>query len=320
MSTDVLLLSSLYDFSTDEIAHRLEQNGVRYLRLNREDLPMHELVFDPIGQEVVISGPIGDRVIDADLRSVFFRQPVFLRNTPPKPLLPEEQLEISQWMAFLRGLSTFKSAMWVNAPQATYLAESKPYQLHVATEIGFTVPRTIITNCAEEIRSRFPSQVVIKSVDSVLLRDGDHSLFAYTTVLSSNDIVDKSLRAAPVIAQEVLEPKIDLRVTVVGNSVFAVQILKDGHGISGDWRLTDKAHLEYVDWELSPALAEQCRSLVARLGLVFGAIDLAVTPNAIYFIEINPTGEWGWISSPQRPICAAIVDCLHRGDVDHDER
>ena len=313
MSTDVLLLSSLYDFSTDEIAHRLEQNGVRYLRLNREDLPMHELVFDPIGQEVVISGPIGDRVIDADLRSVFFRQPVFLRNTPPVPLSPEQQLEISQWMAFLRGLSTFENTMWVNLPKATYIAESKPYQLRVASEIGFAIPQTVITNSVDEIRSRFPAEVAIKSVDSVLLRDGDQSMFTYTSIVSSKDIATTSLHTAPVIAQEVLIPKIDLRVTVVGDQIFAVQILKEGRGISGDWRLTDRVHLEYLDWDLSPVLADQCRSLVARLGLVFGAIDMAVTPDATYFIEINPTGEWGWLSSSSRPISTAIVDCLSRG-------
>ena len=313
MNTEVLLLSNLYDFSTDEVAHGLEQKGISYLRLNREDLSKHRISLDPIGQELTIEGPVGHRVVNEHLRSVFFRQPVFLRNTPSIPLSPEQQLEISQWMAFLRGLSIFENAMWVNSPKATYIAESKPYQLHIADEVGFAIPRTVITNSIDEIRSRFPAEVAIKSVDSVLLRDGDQSMFTYTSILSSQDITMASLRTAPVIAQEVLAPKIDLRVTVVENQVFAVQILKAGRGISGDWRLTDRAHLEYLDWNFSPALADQCLSLVTRLGLVFGAIDLAVTPDATYFIEINPTGEWGWLSSPRRPISAAIVDCLSHG-------
>ena len=315
MNTEVLLLSNLYDFSTDEIAHGLEQRGSAYLRLNREDLPKHRLSFDPIRQELTIEGPIGHRVVNERLRSVFFRQPVFLRNTPHAPLSLDQQLEISQWMAFLRGLSAFENALWVNSPKATYIAESKPYQLRVATEVGFATPQTVITNSVDEIRSRFPSEVAVKSVDSVLLRDGDQSIFAYTSILASKDITKASLCTAPVIAQEVLAPKIDLRVTVVGTQVFAVQILKDGRGISGDWRLTDRAHLEYLEWDLNPTLVNQCRSLITRLGLVFGAIDLAVTPDDTYFIEINPTGEWGWLSSPQHPISAALVDCLSHGNI-----
>lgn len=34
----------------------------------------------------------------------------------------------------------------MNDPSATYLAESKPYQLAVANELGFKVPRTMVTN------------------------------------------------------------------------------------------------------------------------------------------------------------------------------
>ena len=47
------------------------------------------------------------------------------------------------------------------------------------------------------------------------------------------------------------------------------------------------------------------------LGLRFGGMDLALVDGVHYFIEVNPTGEWGWlISSARLPIDKAIVDFL----------
>ena len=39
-------------------------------------------------------------------------------------------------------------------------------------------------------------------------------------------------------------------------------------------------------------------------------IDLAVVDGRTWFIEINPTGEWGWLDTEARPIAAAIAEML----------
>jgi hypothetical protein len=88
MSPDVLILSSIYDFATDHVALELKDRGVAYLRLNREQLPEYELALNPT--EPSLSVRHGDNRWDVspDLKSVWFRQPVFLRNTPAEPLPP----------------------------------------------------------------------------------------------------------------------------------------------------------------------------------------------------------------------------------------
>ena len=35
--------------------------------------------------------------------------------------------------------------------------------------------------------------------------------------------------------------------------------------------------------------------LMKKLNLNFGGIDLAIVNEKYYFIEVNPTGEWGWL-------------------------
>lgn len=310
MSAHVLILSGLYDFSTDLVALQLHRAGVSYVRLNREQLSEYRIALDPTIPRLTIDGPVGTWVVGSDLRAVWFRQPVFLRNTPSVPLSPNEQLERSQWSAFLRGLCVFSDAAWMNHPPATYLAESKPYQLYAAAACGFNVPQTLATNNASLIRETFPRSLIIKSLDTVLLREGGDCLFTYTTMSPGTELHDNSVASAPLLAQRMLENKTDVRVTVVGDRLFAVRILSAGRGIPGDWRIISKAHIEYRDMELDSDTADRCLRLTRKLGLAFAAIDLVETPEGIFFIEVNPTGEWGWLSDTERPIDKAIASWL----------
>ena len=93
MSPRILILSGLYDFSTDLVVLRLQHAGVPYVRLNREQLADHRITLDPLVPELTVHGPAGTHHFGPDLGAVWFRQPVFLRNTPSTPLSLEEQLE-----------------------------------------------------------------------------------------------------------------------------------------------------------------------------------------------------------------------------------
>ena len=48
------------------------------------------------------------------------------------------------------------------------------------------------------------------------------------------------------------------------------------------------------------------------IGLKYGAIDLIETPNGDFvFLEVNPSGQWGWISDlAGLPIPEAVADML----------
>ena len=213
-------------------------------------------------------------------------------------------------MAFLRGLCTFRHVAWMNFPAATYLAESKPYQLSIAADCGFRVPATLASNDASLIQKTFPGRLIIKSLDTVLLQDGEESLFTYTTLNSASKLDEDVIHAVPLIAQQALEEKVDLRVTVVGDKVFTVRILSNGSGIAGDWRVVPKENLDFQSTTLSNDTISLCRMLTKRLGLAFAAIDLIETPRDTFFIEVNPTGEWGWLSTKERPIDHSIASWL----------
>ncbi|EBA7188296.1 RimK-like protein [Salmonella enterica subsp. salamae] len=300
MKNYVLILSSMYDFSTDLVVQRLENNGDDFIRLNKEQLSDYEIFLDPINTILRVKGEYVD-VETSNVKSVWFRQPVFLRNTPGRSIDINEQLSLSQWNAFLRGLMVFDKAYWMNWPQATYAAESKPYQLMIAKKIGFSVPQTIISNSLgfEKLLS---TKFIIKSMDTVLLKENDDCYFTYTSKVNPADFTLDKTKQAPITFQEYIEDKLDIRVTIVGSKVYAVAIKSNGNAISDDWRTLKKEDLEYVDIELPVRIKKLCIEYLKLLGLNYGAIDFIKTKDEYIFIEINPTGEWGWLSNDKREI------------------
>ena len=187
----------------------------------------------------------------------------------------------------------------VKFSQAIWLAERKPYQLAKAAQLGFTLPRTIVTNDEAAVKGfALENELVAKAVSSGYIKGIDGNRAIFTNALVPGDLEDLSgLALAPVIFQENIVKSSDIRVTVVGNDIFAAEILSQSRESSNvDWRATDDPDLEHRPHELPSTLARQCLSLVSNLGLAFGALDFALTPDGTYvFFEINPNGEWLWL-------------------------
>lgn len=305
---DVLLLSSLADLATDRVCYHLSAMGVQFLRLNREQLPDVALQIDPLRGHIICRH--ADQVwhVGDEVKSVWWRQPTFLRNTPGRALSVEEQLDRSQWSAVMRGLMLFDQARWFNDPAATYRAESKLYQLRVAHRLGFAVPKTLVTNDkTAEVPDLLGQKLAVKSVDTVLLSEGSSQHFGYTIVADWCDCIDGDFHTVPVTCQALLSPKLDLRVTIMGQRLWCTTVQTDQGGIEGDWRLRSRAELVYNDHQLPAEIERLCRTLMKVLRLGYGAIDLALSAGRYWFIEINPTGEWGWLDCDGRAISKAIA-------------
>ena len=294
----ILIISSKHDFSTDHIVFHLNERHIPYLRLNRDQFPDFRLVLSPTPPRLSGEGHgLNFEVTNQSLRSVYFRAPSYLRDIYQPKLSPDEQLQRSQWAAFVRALTVFDGAFWMNHPQATYQAEIKPFQLSCARDLGFDVPATVISN-SPNYGNRLANdrgELIVKTLDPTLLKTGEREAFIYTNTMQVDELIRSNLASAPVIIQERLFPKVDVRVTVVRDKVFAVTIKKDGRGIDADWRRTEKDKLEYAAVDLPQDIEQKCRNLTKAMRLQFGAIDLAYCNDKYYFLEINPTGEWAWL-------------------------
>lgn len=304
-----LVVSSSIDYSSDLICYEFEHQGKNYLRINRDHFAEYEILYSLKTNCLNIEMDDSTYKITSDtLKSVYFRAPVFLRTGKAYSL--QEQLYRSQWSAFIRNLIIFDKTKWVNHPVAIYQAENKLFQLKCAERLGFAVPVTFTGNSLPDCIKK-NGNYIVKSLDTALFYDNGQEMFTYSTVVTGCELLNAEIKSAPVIIQEFLGNKTDIRITVVGNELFAVSITKNGRKIEGDWRQSDKDDLTYDCIELPPNMHQKILDLMSFLGLGYGAIDFALVDGRYFFLEVNPTGEWGWLASVSNlPIDKAIVKFL----------
>lgn len=73
--------------------------------------------------------------------------------------------------------------------------------------------------------------------------------------------------------------------------------------------------MEHVPCEVPDTVARACLALDRSLGLAYSAIDMVLTPDGRYvFLEINPSGQFGWIESVTGlPLIETLADLLVAG-------
>lgn len=272
------------------------KDNEKFYRLNRDEFCKHKIIVDLQRKLMIISidGEEYEAQFD-NLKGVFFRAPVFLRTQSKAELTVHEQLERNQWSSFLRNLIIFKNANWINNPVSTYCAENKLFQLCIAEECGLLVPDTFVSN-GTDFNLESSKEYIVKSLDTALFYDvkNKKEMFTYSNVVTGAELQDYDLTSAPIFIQEFLNPKVDCRVTYVAGTLFPVKILQNGQGMYGDWRVR-KEELEYIPFQLPVDVEAAIYKLMKKLNLNFGGIDLAIVNEKYYFIEVNPTGEWGWL-------------------------
>lgn len=308
----ILLLANSRDFATDYVVAELRARGVRYLRLDTDLLQEDSVSLDPLVPVLEVHSPQGSfRLAAPDLTGVLFRAPTHLSESGGDRYASEERLIRHQWAAFTRALTVFEEATWVNHPVRTFAAESKPFQLREATKLGWDVLPTRVTNDAPPDEWLGPGAgLAMKALDTFLVRLEGQDAFFYTRIAERSWLSRERLRVMPVILQQYAPEKLDVRVTVIGDHCLAASIHQGGAGVRGDWRLQKEA-VDYEVFRLPSDVEARCIALVRSLGLVFGAIDLVYTNGRYYFLEVNPTGEWAWLSECLGfPIPQLLVDAL----------
>ncbi len=200
---------------------------------------------------------------------------------------------------------------------AVRLADNKLVNLARAAELGFVVPETTVTNDPAELipaweraRGRLIGKTALPYGFQI---DGeDHGLF--TSPIHRRHLAGRHrLRYEPMILQPNLEKAVELRVTVVGDRVFAAEIdSQSSRATRQDWRHYDDQTVKYTTHDMPAREQARCVELVRSFELNYGALDFIVTPEGQYvFLEINPSGQWGWIEElTGLPIAEAIADWL----------
>ncbi|MGH3917089.1 MAG: MvdC/MvdD family ATP grasp protein, partial [Pseudonocardiaceae bacterium] len=306
----VLVLTAPVDPTADMVLTHLHSDGVAFLRLDTAQFPTEITLTGEIGQHSRWHAALNGVSLD-EVETIYYRRPGRFEFDVSIPLdmvsWCEGQARFGFW-----GVLESLPATWINTPTSVHRAEYKPRQLAHATAAGLTVPPTLITNdphAVADFAARQPHGIITKTLYARMPRteDGRLSGVVYTNDVPTDRYRDPTITTTAHLFQATLVQKTDLRVTVVGDKVFATEITNAGEL---DWRRSDD-NTAYRPHELPDAVEAGVRRLMRSLDLFFGALDFILTDQGYQFIEINPNGQWGWIEHRTgQPISRALATAL----------
>lgn len=228
----------------------------------------------------------------------------------PMEAAARELVDRSWQVATLGVLQTTFRGAWVSSPKETSAAENKLLQLHLAREIGLSVPETLVTTDVSAVKrfvAELDGKVVVKPLRDVLNQQ-------YGTLEVSKDMLihESAVRMAPSIWQRRISGTRHLRVCVFGSLVIAALLTSD----MLDWRL-DPA-FRAAPYTLDAKLGDQLCDMLSRLGLRMGVFDFKLDEHGIpWWLELNPQGQFLFLECVGpfdllTPFCEFLVDEANR--------
>ena len=238
-----------------------------------------------------------------DFDSIWYRRPrlASLRGRG----LKQDGLDFArdEWRAFIdNSYELLDRPLWVSKPSALRRAANKPLQLQLAAQLGFRIPRTLVTNDPTAARlfiDECAGRVVTKATGSgwFYATNGADATYILTNQLTSNDMQDLgAVEVSPVTFQEEIAKAFEVRVNIVGEQCLPIRIESQRSPLSRiDWRRYDVANTPYLPFELPAEVERRCLLLCQALGLQFGALDLICQPDGEFvFLEVNGNGQFLW--------------------------
>jgi glutathione synthase/RimK-type ligase-like ATP-grasp enzyme len=324
MKDTVLILTNTRDESAEPVIGHLRSMHQPFVRFDTEEFPKEDLLRLSV-RNTEIAGKLlcsGMEIDLSSIKAIWRRRPMDSRLQPD--LHPgcmqfiRDESETTLWSMY----SLLADAFWMNHPLvgSRLLEHNKLYQLKIASSLGLATPQTLVTNNPQDVLDFVVAHQGIAAMKIIkgnfFSKEGkDGHLFVFTQRISEEVVRShfEDLRMAPVMIQEYVPKALELRVTVVGEKVFACAIhSQDSERTMDDWRRYDFENVKHEPHALPADVEAMLVALLRFWGLSFGACDLILTPEGEYvFLEINPNGQWYWIEQlTGMPISRTIAETL----------
>ena len=194
----------------------------------------------------------------------------------------------------------------------------QPQLRRIAGGVWWGLPKTIMSNDAKTIRAFW------ESLDGRCIYKPFTAPFwtlSETRPLTGEDLNDlDKLRHAPIIAQERVHKRLDVRVNIFGETLFAAEVETQIAEAELDWRLDLSAR--WREHSLPDPVGTRLKLLLKDLGLQYGCIDMRQQPDGHYkFLEVNPSGQFLFVEiDTGQPLMRALAELVDADDGSRKER
>lgn len=318
----VLIITNKFDTHTDLIIKRFnELKFVDYVRFNTEDFPLHtRITYDSLNREIIIKRRDKKQISSREIKVIWYRRPEITTFTNLKgdglKIARGEVRAFINWLYF-----SLEEKAWVSHIPNIRRAENKIGQINLAKQLGISVPATIISNSLSEIRQFYYNhnmKVVIKPLEQITRKNlSKENQLVYTNMLTEENLrnlTQGQLSLAPVFLQQYIDKVTEIRVTIIGEKVFATEIFsQEIPNTLIDWRKS--AYLEIKPIHKSIELPKKISLLLLKIkkhySLDFATFDLIKTNNDFVFLEINPNGQFAFIELlTKQPLTLTMAEFL----------
>lgn len=325
MDKKILIVTTSQDVGATFVVEALRKHkGIQVFRFNTEEFPTKvkiKISHNESGKlETIFLFPEQGILKSTEIFSVYYRregEAILDESIKDKTSKLFARTEI---IGALDTVWDTLNCLWVNHPRFSTALMTKVGQTHYGGTLGFRVPKTIVSTDVKELIKFYKdcdSNIMAKQLGNARGAQDWIEGRLYTQKIKPNQVkFFENAHLAPVMLQEAIPKKFELRITVVGDKMFAIKIdSQSQERTSVDWRKGPIGTVPHSVYKLPPEIELKLIKLHKKLGLIYSGTDMIVTPDGEYvLLELNPNGEYVWTEVlTGAPITEAICELLIKG-------
>jgi hypothetical protein len=310
MNKLVFIVTHQRGFEADPVIDELRKRNVQVFRFNTDagSAPSStSFIYERGGVEFSCDGK---HIISSEIAIGWCQQlPPYLGQAGSE----RDCLQRENLLALQLAVFELLSVPWLNKPSCVIHASNKIHQMALAKTVKLAIPRTIVSNDPSAVRAFVHEQTTVaKNLATPWVVSPTETRAAYTRIVDPSWLSNSEVISfAPVIYQKYHERKRDIRVVVVGDSVFAASCFPNPHQRE-DVRKETGTGESYGACDFDTDTLQKLRALMRALNLDYCAADfMEDTDGNLLFLEINTCGAWWWLDRLyDGAICRTLADML----------
>lgn len=281
----ILILSEEQDTSTDDVINWLIYYKKAFIRINYEDL-IEGIYLDSNKIELFFEGK---SVNFDEITSFWHRKGNFVHYLLPqiKKISRYKKNYLYQEWNSVKDYLLFKLIEKKSINNLIFGNINKLIVLDTAQKVGLLVPDFYIT---DNKKTLYNSSIIKSINESYDYSDNNFHHIIFTENMNSIEYDN----FFPTFFQKKIEIKYEIRSVFINDKHWSMSIFNNSD--TTDYRKIYN-DLFYSPLKLPQTIVNKVYLLMNKLQLNYGTVDFIVDKNnRYYFLEINPFGQFGWVS------------------------
>lgn len=283
---NILIITSSFDFTVDYLINKFN-NKANFYRFNTDFFGEYSIDISSNKGWSILSKVWTIR--EEDIFSIYYRKPTLPKLE--KIDFKYHSLMYKDMISTIDGILEVFNGRCLTKPSILRKSENKIFQLRIAEELNFNIPKSLITNSDNLARRFCEDDIKIVKPLSMGRLEYQNKIGIIQTNIVDKNIPIEGLGYSAAYFQDYVNKDYEVRATIINKKSHAVRIDSED---KVDWRKSDSKN-KYSKIALPSDIEIKCLKMLDKLDLKFGAFDFIVKDGKFIFLEVNPNGQWYWL-------------------------